>query len=46
MLARCVCPKHGKLSMDDIVIKNNIPVCRKCSSPLEFCNVKPRKVKK
>jgi hypothetical protein len=46
MLAKCKCPKHGKLSMEEITIKNNIPVCKKCSSPLEFCDVRPRKIKK
>ncbi len=42
MKARCFCPKHGRLSLDDIIIKAGIPVCSKCSSPLEFCEVRPR----
>jgi ribosomal protein L37AE/L43A len=40
--ARCFCPKHGRLSLDEIVIKNGIPVCSKCSAELQFGNVKPR----
>jgi hypothetical protein len=45
MKAKCFCPKHGKLSFEQIIIKNREPVCSKCSSILEFGNVKPRKVK-
>jgi ribosomal protein L37AE/L43A len=40
--AKCYCPKHGRLELGDIVIKNGIPTCSKCSSPLEFGTVKPR----
>ena len=40
--ARCKCPKHGKLSFENIVIKKGKPLCAKCHSVLEFCVVKPR----
>lgn len=42
MKAKCYCKKHGKLKLDDIVIKNGVPVCKKCYSVLEFCNIRPR----
>jgi hypothetical protein len=45
MQARCFCKTHGKLGMNDVVIKNNTPVCNKCFAILEFADVKPRKVK-
>ncbi len=45
MKARCVCPTHGRLSLDDIIIKNGMPVCRKCFAILEFGEVKPRRLK-
>jgi repressor of nif and glnA expression len=40
--ARCFCPTHGKLNLDEIVIKNGIPVCSKCSAELQFGDVRPR----
>lgn|GEM_PF-2919643 len=46
MMARCFCPKHGKLDFEDIYIQNGLPVCNKCKSPLEFGEVKPRRVEK
>lgn len=46
MLARCFCPKHGKLDFDDIHIDAGLPVCKKCKSPLEFGKVKPKRVGK
>lgn len=46
MLAKCYCPRHGRLDLNEIVIKNGVPVCAKCSAELEFANVKPRKLKK
>ena len=36
------CPKHGKLTFDQIVIKDGRPVCNKCYSELEFGTVRPR----
>ncbi|MEM7825458.1 MAG: hypothetical protein QW412_01185 [Candidatus Aenigmatarchaeota archaeon] len=42
MKAKCFCPKHGKLSFDEIVIKDHTPLCAKCHSVLDFCTVKPR----
>lgn len=45
MQARCVCPIHGRLKLDEIIIKNGLPVCIKCSSILEFGTVKPRKLR-
>jgi hypothetical protein len=45
MKAKCFCPKHGKLSLEEIMIKGGAPLCNKCSSTLEFADVKPRKVK-
>jgi len=45
MKAKCFCPKHGKLSLEQITIKNGSPICGKCSSVLEFADVKPRKAK-
>jgi len=46
MLARCFCPKHGKLDFDDIYIKYGKPICRKCESALEFGKIKPRHIEK
>lgn len=46
MLARCYCPKHGRLDFEDIMIKKGVPICAKCSSELNFGNVKPRKLKR
>ncbi|MFH8108810.1 MAG: hypothetical protein QXY24_03660 [Candidatus Aenigmatarchaeota archaeon] len=40
--ARCFCPKHGKLSLEEIVVKNGLPVCSKCSSELQFTDIRPR----
>ena len=40
--AKCFCPTHGKLSLEEIVIKNGVPVCAKCSAELQFGNVRPR----
>jgi len=45
MKARCFCPTHGKLPLEDIIIKNGTPVCRKCISALEFTDVRPRSAK-
>jgi len=45
MKAKCYCAKHGKLSLDEIIIRNGSPVCSKCLSVLEFADVKPRKLK-
>ncbi len=42
MKARCFCPKHGKLNLEEIVIKDHTPLCAKCHSVLEYCIVKPR----
>jgi len=42
--ARCICPIHGRLSFDDIIIRNGVPVCRKCYSELQFGVVKPRRL--
>jgi len=44
MKARMFCPKHGKLSLDDVIIKNGLPICRKCQAVLEFGKVKPRRI--
>lgn len=44
MEARMFCPTHGKLEFEDVVIKNGMPVCRKCMSVLEFGKVRPRPV--
>lgn len=44
MQARMFCSKHGKLSLGDVVIKNGLPVCRKCQAVLEFGKVRPRRV--
>jgi hypothetical protein len=46
MLARCFCPKHGKLDFDDVFIEAGRPVCKKCKSPLDFGKVRPRSVEK
>jgi hypothetical protein len=40
--AKCICPTHGRLALEDIVIKNGTPVCSKCSAELQFGTVKPR----
>ena len=40
--AKCKCPKHGRLSFENIVIKKGKPLCAKCHAVLEFCIVKPR----
>ena len=45
MKARVFCPKHGKLRLEDIVIKDGTPICKKCKSKLEFGEVRPRRVK-
>ena len=42
MQAKTVCPTHGRLEIDQIVIKNGIPVCNRCSSELQFGTVRPR----
>ena len=42
MQAKTVCPTHGRLEIDQIVIKNGIPVCDKCSRELQFGVVRPR----
>lgn len=44
MEARIFCPQHGKLELDDVVIKNGVPICRKCMSVLEFGKIRPRPV--
>jgi hypothetical protein len=44
--ARIFCPTHGRLSLDDVVIKNGEPICKKCSAILVYGEVKPRKLKK
>lgn len=44
MQAKIVCLKHGRLDFDDVIIKNGIPICRKCQSVLEFGKIRPRKV--
>jgi hypothetical protein len=46
LLAKCFCPKHGKLDLDDIQILNGQPLCKKCRSVLEFGKVRPRPVEK
>ena len=46
MQAKCMCPQHGKLEFDDIIIKNGNPTCRKCMSVLEFGKIQPRRVMK
>ena len=45
-MARCFCPKHGKLDFDDVLIDEGQPVCKKCKSPLEFGKVRPRRLEK
>ncbi|MEM7821816.1 MAG: hypothetical protein QXX38_03345 [Candidatus Aenigmatarchaeota archaeon] len=42
MQAKCICPNHGRLDFDEIIIKNGVPVCGKCSAELQFGIVKPR----
>jgi hypothetical protein len=44
--ARIFCPTHGRLSLDDVVIKDGKPVCKKCSAVLVYGEVKPRKLEK
>lgn len=46
MLAKCFCPKHGKLDFDDVQIVNGQPICKRCKSVLEFGKVRPRRVEK
>lgn len=46
MQARIFCPKHGRLSLDDVAIKKGVPVCRKCLSVLEFGKIRPRGIEK
>jgi hypothetical protein len=46
LLAKCFCPKHGKLDLDDIQILNGQPLCKKCRSALEFGQVRPRRIEK
>jgi len=46
MKAKMFCPNHGKLDFDEIIIKNGVPICARCSSELQFGNVKPRKLKR
>ncbi len=46
MKAKCVCPAHGQLPMEQITIRNGNPVCGKCHAPLDFGDMRPRKVKK
>jgi len=40
--AKCECPKHGRLSFEQIVIKDHTPLCAKCHAVLKYCIVKPR----
>jgi len=40
--AKCYCPTHGRLDLEEIVIKNGAPVCSKCSAELQFGTVRPR----
>jgi len=42
MQAKTVCPNHGKLEIDQIVIKNGLPICSRCASLLAFGVVRPR----
>lgn len=42
MQAKCICPNHGRLDFDEIIIKNGTPICSKCSAELQFGTVKPR----
>lgn len=42
MKARMFCPEHGKLSFEEIIIKNGTPICAKCSAELQFGTVRPR----
>jgi len=42
MKAKMFCPEHGKLSFENIIIKNGNPSCGKCSAELQFGTVKPR----
>jgi hypothetical protein len=42
MQARCSCPKHGKLSLEEIIVKAGTPLCSKCNSVLGFCKILPR----
>jgi len=42
MQAKTVCPNHGRLEIDQIVIKNGLPACNRSSSKLQFGVVRPR----
>lgn len=42
MQAKTFCPNHGRLEIDQISIKNGLPICNRCASPLEFGMVRPR----
>jgi len=42
MKAKMFCPEHGKLSFEEIIIKNGNPACAKCSAELQFGIVRPR----
>jgi len=42
MQAKTVCPTHGRVEIDQIVIKNGIPACGRCSRELQFGVVRPR----
>ncbi|HLC39477.1 MAG TPA: hypothetical protein VJJ76_01195 [archaeon] len=42
MQAKTFCPNHGRLEIDQIVIKNGLPICSRCQSDLQFGVVRPR----
>lgn len=42
MQAKTVCPNHGRLEIDQISIKNGVPICSRCSTELQFGVVRPR----
>ena len=42
MQAKTMCPNHGRLEIDQIVIKNGVPICNRCQSELQFGVVRPR----
>jgi len=42
MRAKTICPNHGRLEIEQIVIKNGVPICGRCSSELQFGVVRPR----
>jgi hypothetical protein len=44
MKARIFCPTHGRLELCDVVIKNGEPLCGKCSTALEYGDIRPRNV--